>query len=453
MILRIIERDISAMRFTERFFETGFYTSKRFYLLLFGLLLALMTLRQHLVTNYNCEICADKAGYYIYLVAAFGPGFHADAYPGNPDHDHGDGFYLDREKNTVKTKFTSGIAILLAPFFAVGVLLAKIFSIDADFYSKYYLFFVNLGAAFYAVTGLYCFRKFLEFYVSRQTAFVAMLVALAGTNLLYYTLDETLMSHLYSFSLFSVMLYGMKMFLDQKRTKYMLLLLIALALAVLIRPTNMLFAVIVLFLDVSSFATFKNKCAALFTSRNMASAGIIFFLVFLPQMLYWKFAFDNYLVWSYEGEGFSNWKDPWVMTVWFSTQSGAFLYTPVLFIALFFAVIMLKNKTGNGLVVIGSFLVVTYLCAAWHNPYFGLCNFGKRPFVDYLPVFLLPAALLIDRLKKFTPPVKYAVAALLIFFVYYNIALFAGFDTCFPGGQWDWNEFSGFAGRALLLFK
>ncbi|MFT5878901.1 MAG: hypothetical protein ACI8SA_002772, partial [Dokdonia sp.] len=86
--------------------------SKSMYFWLFVLTVLLTNLRQNVVTKFDCEICSDKARYFMYLPAAFYYGFEASQFPKDKGQRTGNGFYLDSIENKTITKFTSGIAIL-----------------------------------------------------------------------------------------------------------------------------------------------------------------------------------------------------------------------------------------------------------------------------------------------------------------------------------------------------
>lgn len=427
-----------------------FFNSKWFYVLFFIIIFVFANVRQKRITNFDCEICADKAGYYMYLPATFHMGFRAENYPESFDQKHGDGFFIDRTNNKIITKFSSGVALLQAPFYGLGALIAKLLSLDVLPYSQYYLFFINIGAAFYALLGLYFFKKWLDNYVSAFSAFLSMLLIFFGTNLYYYTLDESLMSHLYSFSMFAIILYTLKTYCQEKGNRYFLIFSVSLAIAILIRPTNVLFGLIAFFFDIRTIDDLKVKANKVFTLKNLLFGTIIFLLIMLPQFLYWNFAFGKYIVWSYQGEGFSYWNNPQFLIVWFSPQSGLFTYTPIIIISLVFSFIMLKNKIPNAALIIVTFLAVSYLCASWSNPYFGICNFGKRPMVEYLPVIMMPVAFLLENYKTYKKLKQFALTFSLILLVYYNLTLFTAFNTCFFGQTWEWEKFLDLLKKALL---
>jgi len=435
------------------FFKSGYHNSFQIYVILFLLIFSLINIRQHRITNFDCEICSDKAGYYMFLPAVFHNGFNTENYPESFDQEHGLGFRIDRQNNRLITKFTCGIAILQSPFYAMGSIIAKTFSLEVSPYSKYYMFFINIGAAFYIVMGLYFFRKWLNYYAGEVSSFWTILVTFFGTNLYYYTLDESLMSHMYSFSLFSILLFGSKSFYETKKFKYFLLFVIPLSFAILIRPTNILFAVIAPLTDVNSFKILKSKLKLLLTPKNIAYALFFFLLIMSPQLFYWKYAYGKYIVWSYTGEGFTLWNRPQFLTVWFSPQSGLFTYTPLILLSLVFSVIMYIKKERNSMLVIFTFLVTSYMCASWSNPQFGVCNFGKRPMVEYLPILMFPISYMFDHYKSYPGLYKHIPLIALIFFVYYNQALFVAFNTCFFGETWEWSKFGLLLKNAFLLVR
>jgi hypothetical protein len=293
-----------------------------FYLFLFVCILLLTLNRQNRITNFDCEICADKAGYYIYLAATFHSGFQASNYPEGFEKEHGDGFVLDRVENKVITKYMAGVAFLLAPFYFLGVMIESIFSLSFNPFSKYYMFFVNMGAAFYAVMGLFFLKKWFENYISRGSSMLAILIIFFGTNLYYYTLDESLMSHLYSFSMFSIVLFSLKEFQKSLNLKYFILFSLALSIAILIRPTNALFGFIAFLFLIRKESGILQTLSLIFQPKNIIVGFLILFLIMLPQMIYWNFAYGSYLTWSYQGESFTNWNSPGFFTLWFAPQSG-----------------------------------------------------------------------------------------------------------------------------------
>lgn len=423
-------------------------------LFLSGAVLYILTLsRQSRITNFGCEICADKAGYYMYLPAAFTYGFHAKNYPDSLDIRHGQGFTLDYQKDRVISKFTCGVAILQTPFYLVANGINHILKQRHDPYSKFYLYFINLGAVFYLCLGLLFLSRFLQFYFPKKTAIISSVIMLAGTNLYYYTVDEPLMSHLYSFVLFSASLCSYKKFLSDRKTGSLLLLSFCLSLAILIRPTNVLFVIILLFLDISSLKQLFRRVVLFLNPSVFIPFFIILAGIFMPQFFYWHYNSGHWIYYSYQGEGFTNWKHPYWLEVLFSPQSGLIPYTPLFLLILAVIVVMIIRKAPNGILLLATFILVTYMCASWHNWAFGVCNFGKRPFVEYLPLFAIPVARFVQqaviRKNRIKAVIRFVVLGV---FILYNVQLTHAFNTCFTGDTWDWQAFRNLLESGNVLF-
>lgn len=408
---------------------------------LYCLVFTATLIRQNNVKNFNCEICSDKAGYFMYLPALFYYGFEADAYPENFDHAHGDGFHLNNETNRITTKFTSGVALMLLPFYGLGVLIAAIFKLSVDGYSNYFMVFVNIGASFYLVVGLYYLKKWLHNYASEISSTITVLSIYLGTNLLYYSLDENLMSHLYSFSLLSIALYNSQQFLKTTKTSFFIGLVAALTLAILIRPTNVLFLPIVLFSSSFSITTTINYLRSLITLKNFLISLLIALLTITPQLIYWKYTFGSFIQYTYTNEGFIYWNSPKFLLVLFSPQSGFLPYTPIYFLILAISIVLFKNHKTQMLLGWTTFAAVVYMCASWSNPDFGVCNFGKRPIIEYYPILFMPLAYFLDFVGQKQKLLLYSI---LTGFVAANIYLFIQFDTCFFGEPWEWAKFFGY---------
>lgn len=417
---------------------------------LFVLTALFTNMRQNVVTNYQCEICSDKAGYFMYLPASFYYGFKASEFPENEDSNRGLGFTFNQEENKVITKFTSGIAILQVPFYGLGFGIDDLFTLENKPFSKYYLVWISIGSSFYLMVGLFYLNLILQQFYSSQTALYTTLLTFFGTNLLYYSIDENLMSHLYSFVLCCLSIYYLLLFLKARSDLYYSIFILVYGFAILVRPTNFLFGPLGLWLGILSTRTNFSQLLKLVTTKRVITGMILLVIVFLPQMVYWQSTFGKWIVWSYEGEGFSNALTPFFWEVWFSPQGGLFTYTPLILISLVFGVLMVVKKIKVGWLVLFTFAVISYLCASWHTPFFGLCNFGKRPFVEFYPFLIFPIAYVIETVNKNKQRSLFLLMGMLI---YFNLTFTGVFDTCFYGDTWGWNEYFNLVGKGLILFR
>jgi hypothetical protein len=371
--------------------------------------------------------------------------FNASECPEKIDEKTGYGFILDHENNKILTKYTYGVAALVAPFFVVARIVSPVLHIPGDGgFSPVFHWMVNLAAVVYLILGLFFLRKFLVYYFTSSLSYVLLFLVYAGTNLLFYAVNDTLMSHVYSFFLFSVFLFSMKKYLeDPGRWLYFILMSFAFGLVVLIRPTNGILLLLFFLWDCLNRKDIFHRIRLFFKPDRLIAFLLILFIVFLPQMIYWKYSSGSFISWSYTNEGFSNWTHPKIIEVWFSTLNGLFLYSPMVFLMIAGMIVMIIRKIANGWLTLVMFFVISYIFASWYNWYFG-CSYGQRSYVEYYTIFIVPFGFFIQKIPRIR---NLLLKNLLIFVVialgYYSVKMILVFDEkCFFGSTWDWAQFA-----------
>lgn len=387
------------------------------------------------------EIRSDKAHYYVYLPATFIYGWDVKKFP--PDIEQKcQGFLLDKKNNKVIIKTTCGVAILWAPFFLATHFIAVQWNLQPDGFSDFYERMTVIPGVFYLVLGLFFLCKFLRYYFSRKISYITVLLVLAGTNLYFYGIDDGLMSHVNSFFLFSLFLFLLKKFLDGEKKSYRLFLglSIVLSLAILIRPTNILLFTWMIFLDIRSWKEIGNRLILFLKPWYIFIFILTAFLVFLPQFLYWKYLSGHFVWNSYPGESFSNWSNPQLIRVWFSTLNGFFLYTPLVLFFIAGIILMIVKKVPNGIFIGLSFLITSYVFASWWSWFFG-GSFGYRPLVEYYALFSFPFAYFIGMLLRMRNLYFQSILVVLISCsVYYNLRM--TYHTRWnTSSVWAWDDY------------
>ena len=396
------------------------------------------------------EIYSDKADYYVYLPATFIYNWDVNKLPKGIDKVTL-GFTLDYEHQKLIVKTTYGVALLVSPFFLVTHAIAEIGNLKPDGFSDIYQKMTIFPGVFYLVLGLFFLRKFLSFYFRGALPYITVLLVFAGTNLYYYALDDCLMSHVYSFFLFSTFLFLLKKFLDSEKKPFGLIIWISLvfSIAVLIRPTNILLLLWVVFLDVRTWKEAGARLRLFLKPRYVLICLAVGFLVFLPQMFYWKYISGSYMYYSYPGESFSNWKDPRMIAIWFAPLNGLFLYSPLVMLFVVGMIYMIIRKIPNGYLTAFIFLLISYLFSSWGSWFFG-GSFGYRPFVEYYSLFSLPFAYLLDFLyRKKNKFISSAGILLIILMVYYSL-MFATHPFWNTSSTWAWDDYLKHAEEAKL---
>lgn len=391
------------------------------------------------IYSYRSVIWADRAGYNVYLPATFIYDFDAKLFPDSIEKMTGLGFVLNRESGKVITKYTYGVALFELPFFLTAHTIAPLLGMERSGYSPIYYRVLYFSAVLFGFLGMLFLYKFLRFSYRKSTALISVAALFLGTNLYYYTIEESGMSHVYSFFLFSVFLYLIKKtsFLQKADTKRIFLLGLVAALIVLIRPTNILFLLIYFVLDISSVKRIGERFKTLLKPKTLLALIVAVVIIWLPQFIYWKYTSGDYLFDSYQGETFS-WLHPKLQYTWFSPKNGLFLYAPFYFVLLFGAVLMAIKKNATGLYLIILFVLLSYIFSCWWDWAFG-CSYGARSFVEFLAVFSIPLCYLIESTdgKKL---LRFAFFGIILFLIGLNLKMTYSFDMCYFGeGDWDWN--------------
>ncbi len=345
--------------------------------------------------------------------------------------------------------FTCGTAMLQAPFFLVAHAITEAGGLKADGYGPVYYFFVLLAGLFYATLGLLFLFKSLLRHSPLHTALPVTALIFYATNLFYYTIMGPGLSHVYSFCLMAAVVFQVPRFYAKPGFKNSLLLALPFSLAFLIRPTNGVIALYILLYNIGSFRDIRERIR-FFTSRwylLLSMAGLAF-LIFVPQLLYWHYVTGDWIVYSYQEEGFTFWKNPQVMTVLFGKRGGWFVYTPVMLAASFFLFWMLLKKKPDAWAILLTMAAIVYLDASWWTPAFS-ASAGYRALIEFLPLMAFPLAHAYENTRHSPQKWMRITAGILIFiFVVFNIQFAFKYE---PALWWD-REWSSDILRRLLTF-
>ncbi len=384
------------------------------------------------------------AGYYVYLPATFIYDFDASAFPDSMDYKTGGGFDLIDSTHKVSTKYTYGVAILEMPFFLLAHTLAPIFGQAQDGFAPIYHKMINVSGVFYLSLGLGFLFMILYQRHSMRVAVITLAALLLGTNLYYYGISETGMSHVYSFALFSAFLYLIIKNLDAHGdfkklplTTIATLGLLA-GLIILIRPTNLIFLSSLVFLYSESFSKVADRLGLLFSYKVILPILLMVAIVMIPQSIYWNYLHGTGIKYSYGDEGF-NWSSPKLLYTWFSTDNGLFVYTPLYFYIVYTMLRGMRFKVWNAGFQFAIFILISYVFSCWWKWDFG-CAFGARSYVEYSALFALTVSRSLAALASLRPWKRKLVYTFISLCILLNLKMTYNFDVCYYGeGNWDWD--------------
>jgi len=159
-----------------------------------------------------------------------------------------------------------------------------------------------------------------------------------------------------------------------------ILLCLDIALAVLVRPTNIVIILWLAFLDTKSVKVFYQRILLFIHPLRILLLAAIQFMVMLPQFMYWKYLSGHYIYYSYPGETFF-WAHPQILKEWISPLNGLFPYHPVFIFFIIGMFIMIRKRKSNGVFTLAFFLLISYMISSWHCWYYG-GSFGARPLLN-----------------------------------------------------------------------
>jgi len=331
--------------------------------------------------------------------------------------------------------FTCGVAILWTPFFLLAHLISLFFNLDADGYGNVYYGFVLVGALFYVFAGLTFLYRLLEKEFGRKTGLITALLIFLGTNLFYYTMILGAgMSHAYSFSMIAIYMFYTHRFFETGKIRHAVLFALPFAMAVLIRPTNLIAGFYFLLYGFQDGASLSNRTR--FWIKNVRIIGLVFLtglVVAIPQMLYWHQVTGKFLFYSYQNFGFPYWANPKFGVVLFGEKNGWFLYTPLVLFALYELIRAILLKKYNSLAILIILIFAVYINASWWAPTFSAAV-GQRAMIDFLPLLAFPLAMVVSEWFRQSPAVKAILLILVLVILFYNIQFAFRYD---PYEWWD----------------
>lgn len=363
----------------------------------------------------------DMTGYYAYLRLWFIDGdYNFNFYKNKPLQNFLVSTPNSKSEIVQVNKYSLGPALLSSPFFLLGHLEASYLSKKTEELASVYLFWVAIGVIIYAILALLLLRSvLLQFYDDKVVAMTLLLFAL-GSNWFHYTIYDYVMSHSYSFFLFSLALFLSFRWYKTARWWYMISLGFTCGLIAVTRLPNMVFFLVPAFIGVYDKASFLKRIQFFIKHWQAILLGILFFIIaLLPQAVYWYKATGFYWLNSYavEQEQFY-WLDPKIWEVLFSFRKGWFIYTPLAFLGWLGLYFLYKQQKELFPIITLYLCINVYVVCSWWCWWYG-GSFGMRPFVEMYAVLTLPTAALLQHFSSFKLS-KYILNTLIILLIGLN---------------------------------
>lgn len=316
------------------------------------------------------------------------------------------------EENKYVIKTSMGLAYLYSPFFFAGHLYAKNSEYKANGYSMPYQVSMAFSGLFYALIGFFFLWKILRRYFPPGISFLVMLSIGLATNLYTYSTQSATMPHSFNFALITIFLWLTIQWYKKKKWITSLWLGLIFGLFVLIRPTNIVLIFVFFLYGVLTFDDIKNRFVTLFMRwpHILVILGAAF-LVWIPQIFYWKMQTGQLLYFSYGSDERFFWLEPVFFKGLFSFRKGWLIYTPLMIYSLAGLFLMKKQEREFRFAFITVTLLAMYVTFSWWCWWYG-GSFGMRPMIDYYGMLAIPLGSFLVYLENRKPGPKIILSVL-----------------------------------------
>lgn len=339
----------------------------------------------------------DVSGYYLYLPAIFihhdlkDLAFHDQLlrdYAPTPDFQqafrHPSGHYV--------LKYSAGMAVQYLPFFAVAHALARPLGYPADGFSAPYRVALLVASLLVAVWGLWLVRRALLPRFGEGATALTLLAIVLATNYLEYSTFDGAYTHSWLFAWYATLLLLVPAFYQRPTLGRALGIGASIGLMTLTRPTEILAVLLPLLWGLHPTRAVLQARLAFWRPRwrLLVAAALAGALVLSIQPLYWHYVSGDWVVYSYQDQGF-NWLSPHLWHSFFGYESGWLLYSPLLLGALLGFRGLRRSQPAAFwpmLVFTGVFAYVAFCWSDWN--YGG--SVGQRAMVQTYAVLAWPWA-------------------------------------------------------------
>jgi hypothetical protein len=304
----------------------------------------------------------------------------------------------------VYNHFTIGPAMLWAPFLIIAHLLVSSWNafgghVAADGFSAPYLVAMALGTAAYGFLGLLLSFSLARKFARARWAFLATLGIWTASSLPVYMYFNPSWSHAHSAFAVALFLWYWERTRDRRtKSQWALLGLIA-GLMIDVYLPNGVFLVVPAVEALFSHRAFWSQ-RDWNSQKSLLLAELAFgcaaLLALLPTFITRKIIFGGFLrVGSYSAYDWE-WSAPHWRQVLFSTDHGAFSWTPILALAV--AGLFLGTRGARKIsAYLGAGAAAFYYLIACYPFWDGVASFGNRFLISLTPIYVFGLALLLHR--------------------------------------------------------
>lgn len=389
----------------------------------------------YLLENKNYQISYDSFGYYAYLPAFVHlkdiklkntnilDSLNKLADPNLALYQ----IYKVKNSDNSVIRYPIGLAVAYSPAYFIGYFISSCLGIDHDFgFNLIFKKSVFYWSFLISLIGIFFLFSFIRFYYNELITSLCVGLIVFGTNYFFHSFmhGHGLMSHNYLFTLYSILLYVTHQYYIKNSYKYLLFIILACALILIVRNSEIFCFLIPLLYGVNSWEKIWKNINRLIEKpiklilAILPGLGVIFI-----QLLYWKIVTGQWIYYSYQdnqGQVLEITK-PYILEVFLSARKGLFIYTP-LSILMIIGIFYLKKVHTEWLFPILIFSIINlYLISSWTCWWYAE-SFGQRTIIPMYPIFALGFAAFLSYLIQ--RKITYKVIAFLVIIAIVILNLF-----------------------------
>ncbi len=321
-------------------------------------------------------------------------------------------------------KYSLGQSLLYAPFFGLAHAYATASkTYPADGFSLPYQLGVSLSALCFSFLGLYLLCRVLRRYYTDGVVAVTLLLITFATNYLNYSAIDGALTHNYLFTLYALLILLSDRLYRRPRPRWTKFAGIGLlvGLMALVRPTEVLAVLIPVFWGVGIDREALQQRLVFFgqNGAKIGLAAVLCLAVGLLQLVYWHYASGDWMVYSYQDQGF-DWLRPHIREGMFSYKAGWLTYTPVMWFALLGFLPLYLRRQGTFLAPVLHTALFIYVAFAWSIWWYG-GSLGQRTMVQAYPVLAFALAATVAWVAERRAVLRSLFAAVCLVFVAHNL--------------------------------
>jgi hypothetical protein len=303
---------------------------------------------------------------------------------------------LFETKNGFTVKRSIGQAVLYTPWFLPAWAYYSIKGHPATGYERGYQIAVSFGALMYAFLALLLLASVLSEFIGPTAVCMTLVSVFLATNLYYYTAIHGVMTHVHSFFLFALFIWLTMQWYKKPGYKYSAAIGFTLGLITIVRPTNIIIALLFLCWQPELL---KYRIKLYLTHfRKILLLTAVSFIPILLQISIWKHQTGEWIYYSYGNEKFF-FNDPEIIKGLFSFRNGLFPYAPVLLLAIPGLLFMFTKKNPLRLALIVLLPLNFYIIYSWWCWWYGGA-LGARAAIESYVLLAFPLGHVYQKLSQ-----------------------------------------------------